>query len=259
MSAAPISRTDIETSPTAVAGDPRAVVRRWPNAGAVRFHGAHVAPRLIMALAVLALAEVALTVAYWVEGATRPEYDWLRESISSLSLGPEGWVSQVNGIMLGLVCVGSALVWRRVLGPGRSSLAYSITKSVAGLGLVAIGFFSQDPIATYPPGGKVLAYATLHAVLHQVFAGIAVTALAASVFFLARRLSREEFWGVPWSGYLISTGVVTLALMVLFWSVQYSSDLAGLVERIAILVTLPAAGAVIVSRLLLQHWYARLR
>ncbi len=232
----------------------RASAGRGMRAAHVRFHGSHLARRSAAALALLAIVELGLTAWYWVEGATRPEYDWVRESISSLSLGPDGWLSQVNSVVLGLVCIGAALVWRRALGPGRSSLGYGIAKVVAGVGLVGIGFFSQDPIATYPPGGPVLPYATLQATLHQVFAGIAVTALAASVFLLARRLIREAHWGVPWTAYLAGTGAATLALMVLFWSVQYSSDLAGLVERLAIIVTLPAAGAVVVTRLLLQHW-----
>lgn len=247
------ARTDTGTDrvPAAAVGSavrhPLAVVR-------TRFHGAHITRRMVVVLAALTLVEVALTAWYWVAGATRPGYDWVQESISSLSLGPDGWASQLNSIVLGLVCVASALVWRRALGPGRSSLAYSITTCVAGVGLVAVGLFSQDPISTYPLGGAVLPHATLHALLHQIAAGIAVAALAASVFVLARRLFREAFWGLPWSAYLAGTGVATLALMVMFWSVQYSSDFAGMVERIAIILTLPAAGTVVVTRLLLQHW-----
>lgn len=216
------------------------------------FHGASCPAALVWMLAGLAGLELLLTAAYWVQGATRPGYDWLEASISSLSLGPYGWLAQLTGIALGTVCIASASAWRLALHSGRSADAYAACKATAGLGLIAVSVFDQDPIAAYPAGGPVLAEPTLHATLHQVAAGIAVTALAASVFVLGRRLAREVHWGFPWGVYARVTAAFTLALMSLYWVVQYSSDIAGLLERIAILVSLPCVGAVVTGRLAAQ-------
>jgi len=55
---------------------------------------------------------------YLIEGATRPGYDGWQQAISTLSLGPGGWLQQANFIGLGVLTVAVAIVWRRILKGG---------------------------------------------------------------------------------------------------------------------------------------------
>ena len=48
------------------------------------------------------------TVTYLIEGFTRPGYDAWQQPISALSLGPGGWVQQVNFVVFGVLMVLSA-------------------------------------------------------------------------------------------------------------------------------------------------------
>ncbi|WP_205787011.1 DUF998 domain-containing protein [Specibacter cremeus] len=202
----------------------------------------------------IAVAELAFTAAYWIEGFTRPGYNWPAESMSLLSLGPGGWMMQINCVALGVLSLGAALVWRRILRPGRAAAAFPICQALLGIGLLGIGLFSQDPTAAYPPGGQVPVIPSLHGDLHNVFAGIAVTAIAVSAFALARRLAVEPGWGAPWAAYAVATGIMTVGFMTGFGVAGGQGGFAGLFERLAIGVGLPLLGAVVTARLL---WQAR--
>jgi uncharacterized protein DUF998 len=45
---------------------------------------------------------VLFPIIYVIEGATRPGYDAWRQTISSLSLGPGGWIQQLNFALCGV-------------------------------------------------------------------------------------------------------------------------------------------------------------
>ena len=55
---------------------------------------------------------------YLIEGVTRPGYDAWRQAISTLMVGPGGWIQQANFIFLGVITLGVAAVWRRILKGG---------------------------------------------------------------------------------------------------------------------------------------------
>src|SRR6266699_4081472 len=74
------------------------------------------------------------TVTYLLEGITRPGYDAWQQPISALSLGPGGWVQQVNFVVFGILTVLSAFGWHQLLTPGRSSIVFPLYQSIAGLG-----------------------------------------------------------------------------------------------------------------------------
>src|SRR6516162_7143382 len=80
---------------------------------------------------------------YLAEGATRAEYRALAQPISALSLGPGGWVQQLNFIVFGVLVCASAAGWRAALAPGRAALAFPALRVIAGVGLVLDGLFTQ--------------------------------------------------------------------------------------------------------------------
>ena len=174
---------------------------------------------------------LAFTGVYLAEGATRAGYRALAQPISALSLGPGGWVQQVNFIVFGvLVCLGAA-GWRAALAPGRGAVAFPVLRAVAGVGLVMDGLFSQDPSGGYPPSTRA-GVATLHGQLHTLFAVITITALAAGCFVLAGRFAAEPAWR-GWALVAAAAGVATIVFIAAFGAAGGHGGLAGVWERAA--------------------------
>src|SRR5215472_3883042 len=92
------------------------------------------------------------TATYLFEGITRPGYDAWQQPISALSLGPGGWVQQINFAVFGVLTLLSAVGWYRFLAPGCNAIWFPLLQGIAGLGLIGIAVFSMDPFPGYPPG-----------------------------------------------------------------------------------------------------------
>ncbi|HUY99179.1 MAG TPA: DUF998 domain-containing protein [Thermomicrobiaceae bacterium] len=154
---------------------------------------------------------------YLIEGATRPGFDAWRQTISALSLGPDGWIQRANFIMLGVVVIWLAFVWSRILGGGSGATWYPIMRGVEGVGLIAIGIVTRDP---------------LHTVL---MVGI-VTAMCVSLVVIARRLWSESNLR-RWAVFTLVCGLWPNVLMPFFGVALSSHGLlggyAGLLERLA--------------------------
>src|SRR5260370_32208316 len=85
---------------------------------------------------------------YLIEGVTRPGYDAWRQTISSLSFGPTGWVQQLNFALCGVSVLWLAFVWRRILAGGVCATWYPLLRGIEGLGLAAIALITLDPLHT---------------------------------------------------------------------------------------------------------------
>ncbi len=158
------------------------------------------------------------TVTYLIEGVTQPGYDAFQQAISALSLGPNGWVQQVNFIVFGSLLTVSAVGWYRVMTPGRQVFWFPLFTGIGGLGLIGVGVVTSGALHTF------LAY-TL------------IIALALGCFALGSHL-----WGEVhrrgWAVYSWVTG----ALMLIFWGafaqgatghVAALTPIAGLTERVS--------------------------
>src|SRR5262249_30549829 len=60
---------------------------------------------------------------FLVEPAFHDGYDPMRHPVSSLSLGPGGWVQMLNFLVAGLLCLAFAAGLRRALRPGPGAAA----------------------------------------------------------------------------------------------------------------------------------------
>ncbi|HLV99327.1 MAG TPA: DUF998 domain-containing protein [Ktedonobacterales bacterium] len=154
---------------------------------------------------------------YLIEGATRPGYDAWRQTISSLSFGPWGWVQQGNFILCGVSVLWTAFVFRKLLTGGACATSYPIIRSIEGLGLVAIGFFRLDP-------------------LHTACLIVIVNAMTIGLFVIARRFWKQPGWR-GWVAFSVACGLLPMALMPFFgMALNPHSALAGyagLFERLA--------------------------
>ena len=168
---------------------------------------------------------------YLAEGATRAGYRTLAQPISALSLGPGGWVQQLNFIVFGVLVCLSAAGWRAALASGRGAVAFPVLRLIAGAGLVMDGLFAQDPSGGYPPGARAGAV-TVHGQLHTLFAMITITALAAGCFVLAARFAAEPAWR-RWAVLAAAAGGATIVFITAFGAAGGHGGLAGLWERAA--------------------------
>lgn len=174
---------------------------------------------------------------YVVEGATRPGYNAWRQSISALSLGPGGWIQQLNFILCGVSVLWLAFVWRKILAGGVCATWYPIIRGIEAAGLIAIGIFATDPGYGYPrgtPSGP--GPSTLGGTLHLVFTILVVNAMCVGLFVIARRFWRHAGWR-GWVVFSVICGLLPMALMPFFAIAQNTpsvlSGYAGLFERLA--------------------------
>jgi uncharacterized protein DUF998 len=170
------------------------------------------------------------TAIYLIEGAIRPDYDAWQQTISALSLGPGGWVQQVDFVFFGLVTIALAFIWRQILKGGVGATWYPIMRGLEGLALIGAGFFSVDPAPGYPKGAILTS--TLHGTIHTMCALVVITSIAIGYFVLARRFAQEPRWGRGWAVYSIISGLLTLFLFAIFLN-EPGSAIAGLIERLA--------------------------
>ena len=89
---------------------------------------------------------------FMVEGALRPYYDPMRQPVSLLSLGTDGWFQVAAFLTSGMLLLGFAVGLRRVLEDGRGAIGAPIAVGTIGGGLLLAGAFSADPSFGYPPG-----------------------------------------------------------------------------------------------------------
>src|SRR5215469_8390208 len=206
----------------------RAAARRAPRAG---LDGRALSMWAWLLLAAGTAGGLVFTGIYLAEGAARAGYRALAQPISALSLGPGGWVQQLNFIVFGLLVCLSAAGWRAALAPGRGAWAFPVLRVIAGVGLVMDGLFTQDPSGGYPPGARAGA-ATVHGQVHTLFAVVTIVALAAGCFVLAARFAAEPLWR-RWAVFAAAAGVATIMFIAAFGAAGGHGGLAGLWERAA--------------------------
>src|ERR1700709_256024 len=83
-----------------------------------------------------------------VQGALRDSYDARRHPISSLALGPHGWVQRVNFWTTGALLVAGAVGLVRDDGRGSPRSRWGpFLLGTVGVGLCGAGTFATDPVS----------------------------------------------------------------------------------------------------------------
>jgi hypothetical protein len=175
--------------------------------------------------------------AFLIQGAIREGYRPSRHPVSSLSLGPRGWVQAANFAVTGtLVIAGATGLWRAG-DPAASKRVGPALIGAAGAGLIGAALFATDPVSGYPPGTPAAPIAPsrtglMHNVVAvPVFAGLPAAALACS--WQSVRTGHRGF-GL----YSAVTGTTMFAAAVLagagFSQSPRLVNLAGLIQRASI-------------------------
>ena len=121
---------------------------------------------------------------FLLEGAVRDGYRPLRHPVSSLALGPRGWIQAGNFAMAGTLFLAGATGLARAGDPAASRPAPALI-AAAGAGLTGSAVFTTDPVSGYPPG-------TPDELTRPTRTGIAHNLAAVPVFAgLPRRRTRQ--------------------------------------------------------------------
>jgi hypothetical protein len=89
---------------------------------------------------------------FLAEGAARDGYRSLRHPVSSLALGPRGWIQTANFAVAGVLCLAGAAGLRRTADRLANCRAGPVMVAAAGSGLISSAVFRTDPVGGYPPG-----------------------------------------------------------------------------------------------------------
>jgi hypothetical protein len=148
-----------------------------------------------------------------VQALTRQGFDLARHPISLLLLGDAGWIQAMNFEITGLLVLAFAVGMRRALHPGRAGTWGPILVGAYGAGTAVAGIFGPDPAYGFPPGALDGMPATVsgHNIVHGAAFLVAIVALTAATFVLARRFASLRLRG--WAAYCVATGFVAPILV----------------------------------------------
>lgn len=169
---------------------------------------------------------------YLVDGLLRGGYDSLRQPMSALSLGANGWIQALNFLVFGVAGCVTAFAWRPAFGTGPGAVWYPRLRVLAGLALIGAGLFSQDPGNGFPVGVPTPAHPSTHALVHQMVSFVSLTAVVAELVILARRLHREPRWR-GWAPAALVAAVVMMACLATFGALMASGGPGGMLEKLA--------------------------
>lgn len=175
------------------------------------------------------IGPILLVVAFTVAGILRTGYSPVRQAISDLGVGPNGWLLDISAVINGLLLIAFAAgfgisLWK-VLSPGwRWSSA--ILLALPGLGFAIAGIFTEAP-----------ATLTIHWVVgaNLFFVGAVVAFLVAGLALLHD--ARWHRWGIA---LLIACSATLVVVVVMFWSFApgttvLSVRVSGLMERLTVI------------------------
>jgi Protein of unknown function (DUF998) len=152
--------------------------------------------------------------AFLIQGATREGYRPSRHPVSSLALGPRGWVQAANFAVTGtLVLAGTAGLWR-ARNPALSTRAGQVLIGAAGAGIIGAAVFATDPVSGYPPGTPdALSAPSRTGMVHNLAAVPVFAGLPAAAFSCAWQSARSRQRGFGlYSAATATTMLATTAL-----------------------------------------------
>jgi hypothetical protein len=94
----------------------------------------------------------AFVTTFLIESGVRDGYRPLRHPVSSLALGPRGWIQTGNFTLAGTLFLDAAAGLARAGDPMASRRTVPALIGAAGAGLIGAAIFPTDPVSGYPPG-----------------------------------------------------------------------------------------------------------
>jgi len=179
---------------------------------------------------------VLFLVAAFVEGVVRPGYDPVRQFVSLLSLGPDGWQQTLNFIVSGALIAAFGVGLRRRSAEEIGGRWVPRLITVVGFALIWCGVFGGDPALGYPVGAPagVPTDASWHAALHYLGSAVVFIGLPTAMILSARRPPIAAMRA--WAGYSLLTALIMLGGWLAAFVIVGPTGIvetAGLWQRIA--------------------------
>ena len=175
-------------------------------------------------------------VVFLIEGATRPNYNPWRHSVSQLSLGEQGWINSLSIFICGLCLLGFALGIKRVLPSGGRMLWGGRLAEFGSVCFLLLAFFATNPSLGYPP--QVVPTYTVPGLIHAIAATIFFGCLSALCFVLGQRSIGGKGWGLfsRIIGSMVAiTYVATVVVTSLDMSGKWVEAPGGFLERLTLI------------------------
>ena len=188
---------------------------------------------------------------FLVDGATRANYDPVRNYVSLLSLGDRGWVQMADFIVSGVLVAAFGLGLRRVWGSSGAGRWIAWIVIAVGLALIWSGLFATDPDQGYPPNEQgpvpgaiqwIPSHPSWHALLHFMGSVVVFVGLGTAGFLTARRGTRLR--GLAARAWTICS-LITAAIVIGGWLSGFLAHgnsgvpgTAGLLQRISIVAAM---------------------
>jgi Protein of unknown function (DUF998) len=135
-----------------------------------------------------------------VQGYTRADYSPIRHPVSSLSLGPRGWLQSASFAVTGGLSLGFVIGLSRTLGTQIRTRLGPTLLGAAAVGIFGAGVFPTDPVSGYPPGTpNVPVRTTFLGALHELLAAPAFLCVPAAELVFARAFLKHQEHG--WAAY----------------------------------------------------------
>lgn len=177
-------------------------------------------------------------VVFIAEGWNRNGYSAWRFPVSSLSIGPLGWIQQLNFILCGFLFLRGGWALDKLTQSSHGSKGGPRFIGLVGIGLIGAGFFNTDGVYGYPAGPMLLAQVSWHGHLHDLFSMFVFIGLPASCFVYAGIFRKESkhAWAAFAYFSLIAIPLAFIFASLGFKQVQGFAGWAGCWQRITIVL-----------------------
>ena len=193
---------------------------------------------------------------FFLAGSDRAGYDPMRYPVSSLAMGPEGWLQTLNFFLAGGLMVAFSFGLRADVTEGFGRVWGQRWLRIVGIGLMGAGAFCTDPIYGFPATLPLtLAQFSWHGHLHDLFSLPVFVGMQGACYVFALRYYRA---GSRLAGaYAFVSGMLMMTFFVMatlgFKQMPGWVEWAGLFQRLTLVIGLSWVGVLAVRRLSMKH------
>ena len=177
---------------------------------------------------------ILFTVVVVIQGLLRPGYSPVADPISALATGPNGWVQNLNFIVLGSLMLAHAVGLHLGMRPARAGMVGPALLALAGMGAVLSGVVPLRAVAgglAHEPVGHTVA-------VFMSFLGAGV-----GLILISRRMTGDPRWR-SLGTYALATGSAIIVLFLAIGALASTPDAPlnrwfGLTQRLLLVVWFP--------------------
>jgi hypothetical protein len=174
-----------------------------------------------------------------IQGKTLHDYSSLRHPVSSLSLGPRGWMQIANFAVTGGLSLGFVVGLSHTLCTQIRTRVGPVLLGGAAIGILGAAAFPTDPVSGYPPGTPdVPARPTALGKVHDLLSVSSFLSVPVAAFAFARAFGRHKERG--WATYSAVSGLGMLSTFALasmgFSQKEVFVEIAGALQRASIII-----------------------